>query len=141
MVIDSIQTVTDPEIGSGAGSVTQVRGCAQQLVADAKSLGITTVLVGHVTKDGNLAGPRVLEHLVDTVLSRQPSVRAYFAHEWMHLLAIDPDRGTVQRWCDGEWRALPATEPAAHEALHAAGRRGVLKVDGVNQRQVLAEFA
>ncbi len=79
--------------------------------------------------------------LVDTVLSRQPSVRAYFAHEWMHLLAIDPDRGTVQRWCDGEWRALPATEPAAHEALHAAGRRGVLKVDGVNQRQVLAEFA
>lgn len=69
LVIDSIQTVSDPDIGSGPGSVTQVRGCAQQLVADAKAQGITTLLVGHVTKEGSLAGPRVLEHLVDTVLS------------------------------------------------------------------------
>jgi DNA repair protein RadA/Sms len=69
LVIDSIQAVADPDIGSGPGSVTQVRGCAHQLVADAKLLGITTVMVGHVTKEGTLAGPRVLEHLVDTVLS------------------------------------------------------------------------
>lgn len=69
LVIDSIQAVADPELGSGPGSITQVRGCAQQLVADAKQLGITTVLVGHVTKEGALAGPRVLEHLVDTVLT------------------------------------------------------------------------
>ena len=69
LVIDSIQAVTDPEVGAGPGSVSQVRGCAQQLVADAKSMGLTTIIVGHVTKEGTLAGPRVLEHLVDTVLA------------------------------------------------------------------------
>jgi DNA repair protein RadA/Sms len=69
VVIDSIQAVADPDLASGPGSVTQVRGCAQQLVADAKQSNITTILVGHVTKEGTLAGPRVLEHLVDTVLS------------------------------------------------------------------------
>jgi DNA repair protein RadA/Sms len=69
LVVDSIQAVADPELGSGPGSITQVRGCAQQLVADAKAGGLSTVLVGHVTKEGTLAGPRVLEHLVDTVLA------------------------------------------------------------------------
>ena len=69
VVIDSIQTVFDPELSSAAGSVTQVRECAARLVREAKGRNIATVLVGHVTKDGNLAGPRVLEHLVDTVLS------------------------------------------------------------------------
>jgi DNA repair protein RadA/Sms len=69
LVVDSIQTVFDPELGSTPGSVTQVRGCAQQLVTAAKERGMATVLVGHVTKDGGLAGPRLLEHLVDTVLS------------------------------------------------------------------------
>ena len=69
LVVDSIQTVSDPDLDSAAGSVGQVRDCAQQLVALAKDRAITTVLVGHVTKEGALAGPRVLEHLVDTVLS------------------------------------------------------------------------
>ena len=69
VVIDSIQTVHDPAIGSAPGAVTQVRGCAQQLVNVAKSRDIPVVLVGHVTKEGSIAGPRVLEHLVDTVLS------------------------------------------------------------------------
>lgn len=69
LVVDSIQTVADPELGSAPGTVAQVRGCAQQLVALSKSRGMATVLVGHVTKEGSLAGPRVLEHLVDTVLS------------------------------------------------------------------------
>jgi len=69
VVLDSIQTVFDPELGSAPGSVVQVRECAHQLVRMAKERAITTVLVGHVTKEGTLAGPRVLEHLVDTVLS------------------------------------------------------------------------
>jgi DNA repair protein RadA/Sms len=69
VVIDSIQTVFDPELESPPGSVVQVRGCAQQLAALAKAGGPITVLVGHVTKEGTLAGPRLLEHLVDTVLS------------------------------------------------------------------------
>ena len=69
VVVDSIQTVHDPAIGSAPGSVTQVRGCAQQLVTIAKLRNIPIILVGHVTKEGSLAGPRVLEHIVDTVLS------------------------------------------------------------------------
>jgi DNA repair protein RadA/Sms len=68
VVVDSIQTVVDGAVGSLPGSVAQVRGCAQRLVNEAKERGIAVVLVGHVTKDGGLAGPRVLEHVVDTVL-------------------------------------------------------------------------
>jgi DNA repair protein RadA/Sms len=68
VVIDSIQTVGDPALSSPPGSVGQVRGCANQLVAIAKERDIAVVLVGHVTKEGGLAGPRALEHLVDTVL-------------------------------------------------------------------------
>jgi DNA repair protein RadA/Sms len=69
MVVDSIQTIFDTDFPSSPGSVAQVRGCAHQLVALAKAGGPAVVLLGHVTKDGALAGPRVLEHLVDTVLS------------------------------------------------------------------------
>ena len=69
VIIDSIQTVADPELSSAPGSVVQVRGCAHRLVQEAKRRNISMVLVGHVTKEGGLAGPRVLEHLVDTVLS------------------------------------------------------------------------
>ena len=68
VVIDSIQTVADPELSSPPGSVGQVRGCAHRLVTEAKDRDVAIVLVGHVTKEGNLAGPRVLEHVVDTVL-------------------------------------------------------------------------
>jgi DNA repair protein RadA/Sms len=69
LVVDSIQTVHDPALGSAAGSVGQVRACAARLVHEAKARGVAVVLVGHVTKDGTLAGPRVLEHLVDTVVT------------------------------------------------------------------------
>jgi DNA repair protein RadA/Sms len=69
IVVDSIQTLHDPRLGAPPGSVTQVRECAQALVREAKRRNITTLLVGHVTKDGALAGPRSLEHIVDTVLS------------------------------------------------------------------------
>jgi DNA repair protein RadA/Sms len=69
VVIDSIQTVHDPALGSPPGSVVQVRGCTQRLVTEAKRRGLPIVLVGHVTKEGSLAGPRVLEHVVDTVLA------------------------------------------------------------------------
>ncbi|MDQ7823743.1 MAG: DNA repair protein RadA [Candidatus Eremiobacteraeota bacterium] len=69
VLVDSIQTIYRPELDGAPGSVTQVRECAAALVRIAKSIGITLVIVGHVTKDGMLAGPRVLEHLVDTVLS------------------------------------------------------------------------
>jgi DNA repair protein RadA/Sms len=64
VVIDSIQTVVDPELGSAPGSVVQVRGCAHRLVQEAKRRNVSIVIVGHVTKEGGLAGPRVLEHVV-----------------------------------------------------------------------------
>jgi DNA repair protein RadA/Sms len=67
-VIDSIQTLYSDQLSSAPGSVAQVRECAAQLTRAAKASGCTIVLVGHVTKEGALAGPRVLEHIVDTVL-------------------------------------------------------------------------
>ena len=68
VVIDSIQTVFDPELASAPGSVSQIREVAARLLYLAKSLHVPTFLVGHMTKHGELAGPRVLEHMVDTVL-------------------------------------------------------------------------
>jgi DNA repair protein RadA/Sms len=68
VIIDSIQTLTIDSIDSPAGSVSQVRACAHALIQMAKTSGFAIVLVGHVTKEGTLAGPRVLEHMVDTVL-------------------------------------------------------------------------
>lgn len=68
VVIDSIQVVYHPEISSSPGSVSQVRECAAILTHMAKTLGIAVFFIGHVTKEGTLAGPRVLEHIVDTVL-------------------------------------------------------------------------
>lgn len=68
VVIDSIQTMYSPEITSASGSVSQIRENANALIQVAKKDGIAMFLVGHVTKEGNLAGPRILEHMVDTVL-------------------------------------------------------------------------
>jgi DNA repair protein RadA/Sms len=69
LAVDSVQTLTDIDIPAAPGSVSQVTECTQRLVRLAKERGMATVLVGHVTKEGSLAGPRVLEHAVDTVLS------------------------------------------------------------------------
>lgn len=67
-IIDSIQTLYDPDLEPAAGSITQVRQCAARLQALAKASGLPVFLIGHVTKEGAIAGPKVLEHLVDTVL-------------------------------------------------------------------------
>lgn len=69
VIVDSVQAVVDHDLGSVPGSVTQVRGAAQQLASVARAVGTSLVLVGHVTKDGTIAGPRTLEHLVDTVVT------------------------------------------------------------------------
>jgi DNA repair protein RadA/Sms len=68
LIVDSIQTVYLPELDSSAGSVSQVRECSSQLRELAKSSGVAVFVIGHVTKEGVIAGPRVLEHIVDTVL-------------------------------------------------------------------------
>ena len=69
LVIDSIQTMHSDQIEGAPGTVSQVRGCAFELIRYAKANGVVLVLVGHVTKDGSIAGPRVLEHMVDVVMS------------------------------------------------------------------------
>ena len=77
-VIDSVQTLYSAEVGSAPGSVAQVREAASRLMRAAKELGVAIILVGHVTKDGSVAGPRVLEHLVDCVLQFEGD--RYHAH-------------------------------------------------------------
>jgi DNA repair protein RadA/Sms len=77
-VIDSVQTLYSAEVGSAPGSVAQVREASARLLRVAKEAGVATVLVGHVTKDGSVAGPRVLEHLVDCVLQFEGD--RYHAH-------------------------------------------------------------
>jgi DNA repair protein RadA/Sms len=77
-VIDSVQTLSSSELGSAPGSVGQVREAAARLLRVAKESGVATILVGHVTKDGAVAGPRVLEHLVDCVLQFEGD--RYHAH-------------------------------------------------------------
>lgn len=77
-VIDSIQTVYSDALSSAPGSVAQVRECAAQLTRVAKQTGVTIILVGHVTKEGALAGPRVLEHIVDTVLYFEGDTQSSF---------------------------------------------------------------
>lgn len=80
LVIDSIQTMYSPDLTSAPGSVSQVRESAMRLMVMAKKSGIPTFLVGHVTKDGAIAGPRLLEHMVDTVL--------YFEGDRNHVFRI-----------------------------------------------------
>src|SRR5436853_7448765 len=77
-VIDSVQTLYSAGVGSAPGSVAQVRESAARLLRTAKESGVATILVGHVTKDGSVAGPRVLEHLVDCVLQFEGD--RYHAH-------------------------------------------------------------
>ena len=68
LIIDSIQVMESVDIPSRAGSVTQVRECAAKIVSSSKSNGYATIIVGHITKEGSIAGPKILEHMVDTVL-------------------------------------------------------------------------
>ena len=68
LVVDSIQTISTEDVESSAGSIAQVRECASALLRFAKSSGVPVILIGHITKEGTLAGPKILEHIVDTVI-------------------------------------------------------------------------
>lgn len=81
VVIDSIQAIFTQNISSSAGSVSQIRECCNYLMQMAKNQNITVIMIGHVTKEGNIAGPKVLEHMVDTVI--------YFEGGGVNIILID----------------------------------------------------
>ncbi|KUO52118.1 MAG: DNA repair protein RadA [Sphingomonadales bacterium BRH_c42] len=91
LVIDSIQTMYSDTIEGAPGTVSQVRGCALELIRYAKENGVVLVLVGHVTKDGTIAGPRVLEHMVDVVMSFEGER----SHQYRILRALKNRFGAV----------------------------------------------
>jgi DNA repair protein RadA/Sms len=119
LAVDSIQAVHDPDAPGSAGSVSQVRDGAQELVRLAKETDIATLLVGHVTKDGGLAGPRALEHVVDTVLSfegdRHHALRMLRALK--HRFGATDELGLMEMTASG---LLPVSDPSA---LFLADRR------------------
>jgi len=153
LAIDSIQTLRDPAAAQVPGGPAQVRACVDALVGLAKALGTSVLLTGHVTKDGDMAGPRTLEHAVDVVLTFDGDPRsglrmlsggknrfgtegevAWFEMSVQGLREIDP----------GELLVSAAGEPGAAVALPRAGRRAlavevqalVAPTDGPVRRQV-----
>ena len=122
LAVDSIQTVFDPEIASAPGSVGQVREGAHRLVRLAKERAMATVLVGHVTKDGSLAGPRALEHVVDTVLAFEGDRH----HALRMLHALKHRYGTTNELGVFEMAEAGMTEVADPSAMFLADRRAGL---------------
>jgi len=153
LVVDSIQTIRDSESESLPGGPGQVRACADALIGLAKGQGITLILVGHVTKDGDLAGPRTLEHAVDVVLSFEGEPRS-----GLRILAGGKNRygpegevawfemtsGGLAERADGPLIGDGEAEPGCATSLALAGRRAfavdvqalVVPTEGPAKRQV-----
>ncbi len=118
LIVDSIQTVWLPEAEAYAGSVTQVRDCTQALMEYAKRTGCATFIVGHVTKDGAIAGPRLLEHLVDTVLYFEGETTG----EYRILRAYKNRFGSIDEICVFSMHESGLEEVANPSELFLAGR-------------------
>jgi DNA repair protein RadA/Sms len=141
VIIDSIQTIFHPEVTSAPGSVTQVRECTAELMRIGKTKGIAVFIVGHVTKEGSIAGPRILEHMVDTVL--------YFEGERHHtyriLRAVKNRFGSTNEMGIFEMKELGLEEVANPSEIFleersqgAAGSTVVASMEGT--RPVLVEI-
>jgi DNA repair protein RadA/Sms len=153
LIVDSIQTIRDSESDALPGGVAQVRGCTDSLVSLAKENGVAVLLVGHVTKEGDLAGPRTLEHAVDTVMTFEGDPRSgrrvlsggknRFGHEgevaWYEMTSSGLTEAEAGPRL-GEGKA----EPGSATALALAGRRAfavelqalVVPSEGPPRRQV-----
>src|SRR5476651_1625533 len=118
VIIDSIQTMWTDAIESAPGTVTQVRGSAQTLIRYAKKSGAAVILVGHVTKDGQIAGPRVVEHMVDAVLSFEGEG----SHQFRILRAVKNRFGPTDEIGVFEMTGLGLREVANPSAMFLAGR-------------------
>src|SRR5437868_7806043 len=136
-VIDSVQTLWSQEVGSAPGSVSQVREAAARLLRVSKESGVATFLVGHVTKDGSVAGPRVLEHLVDCVLQFEGD--RYHAHRILRAVknrfGSTNELGVFEMTCAGlsgvpdpseVFGRTVAGEPGAVVACALEGTRPIL---------------
>ena len=138
-VIDSVQTLHAAELSSAAGSVAQVREVAGELMRAAKALGIAVLLVGHVTKDGALAGPRVLEHLVDCVLQfegeRERTYRTVRAIK--NRFGSTNEAGVFEMRDDGLVEVLDASARFVGEATRAPGSVVLCAIEG--SRPLLVE--
>ncbi|MDO8915176.1 MAG: DNA repair protein RadA [Coriobacteriia bacterium] len=140
LVVDSIQTISDADVAGSPGSVSQVRECTARLMRLAKDRGVTTLIVGHVTKEGSIAGPRILEHMVDTVL--------YFEgdreHAFRVVRAVKNRFGSVSEVGVFEMReeglagvANPSAALLAHRPHGVAGSAVMASVEG--SRPLLVE--
>src|ERR1700677_3795161 len=118
VIVDSIQTMWSEAIESSPGTVSQVRGASQALIRFAKLSGAAIILVGHVTKDGQIAGPRVVEHMVDAVMSGEG------AHAFRLLRASKNRLGATDEIGVFEMTGLGLAEVANPSALFLAGRDG-----------------
>lgn len=121
VVVDSIQTVYRPELESAPGSVSQVRECAAQLMYLAKRTGIAVFLVGHVTKEGAIAGPRLLEHMVDTVLY----LEGERSHSYRILRAVKNRFGSTNEVGLFEMRDMGLVEVTNPSEIFLPEREGV----------------
>ena len=133
MVIDSIQTMYLPEMASAPGSVSQVRECASRLMRLAKLSNCSVFLVGHVTKDGSIAGPRILEHMVDAVLYFEGDRQ----HQYRLLRAVKNRFGSVnelgmfEMTSEGMTEVLHASEALLSERAHnASGSMIMCAIEG-----------
>ena len=138
-VIDSVQTLHSAELASAAGSVAQVREVAGEILRVAKALEIAVLLVGHVTKDGSLAGPRVLEHLVDCVLQfegeRERTYRTVRAVK--NRFGSTNEAGVFEMHDHGLVEVLDASARFVGEATHAPGSVVLCSMEG--SRPLLVE--
>jgi DNA repair protein RadA/Sms len=138
-VVDSVQTLHCAELSGAAGSVGQVREVADEIMRVAKSLEVVVMLVGHVTKEGSLAGPRVLEHLVDTVLQfegeRERTYRTLRATK--NRFGSTNDAAVFEMRDDGLVEVLDASSRFVEEATRAAGSVVLCAMEG--SRPLLVE--
>ena len=153
LAVDSIQTLRDPDAGQVPGGPSQVRSCTDALVGLAKAEGMAVLLAGHVTKDGDLAGPRTLEHVVDVILAFDGDPRSglrmltagknRFGSEgevaWFEMTAtglIEIDPGDLLRSGDGQPGAAVALPKAGRRALAVEVQALVAPTEGPARRQV-----
>lgn len=140
LIIDSIQTMYDPTMESTAGSVGQVRAVTGKFMEIAKKQGITTMIIGHVTKEGNIAGPRVLEHMVDTVLYLEGE--RYFSYRILRAVknrfGSTNEIGIFEMKESGLEEVTDPTQMMISENRNAAGSAVVCTLEGT--RPMLVEL-